>query len=742
MSDLTDYEKLFEDDVSRESDNRSAALEDIRFARLGEQWPEAVRLDRQREGRPCLTINRLPSFIRQVVNDSRMNKPQIKVKAVDSTADVETAEILSGLIRNIEYTSRADVAYDTAIDSSATCGMGFFRICTDYTSDDEFTQDIQIERITNPLSVVFDSYSDSIDGSDWKHAFLVDWITKDEYRQRFGGKFKDDDITSFSGSIADGMSHIEGDLVRIAEFWEVTENAGKLLLLSDGTVINEKDYLADHPEIGMPVKDIMESMGVTFVQERKVMSRAVKQRVLGSDVLDEQDWAGKYIPIIPVFGEEIFYQGRRVLKSLIRDAKDPQQMLNFWRTASTELVALAPKAPYLGPVGAFKTDSKKWASANNKSWPFIEFDGPAMPQRQAFAGPPAGALQEALNASDDIKSIMGIFDASIGARSNETSGRAIIARQREGDVSTFHFIDNLAKSISHAGRILVDLIPKIYDTARVIRTLGLDGGTESIKINQQTEHKGVQRIFDLKTGKYDVAVDTGPSFTTQREEAATQMMELVKAFPDAAPLIGDLLAKNLDWPDSEEIAKRLKIMLPPQLQEQEGADGPPIPPQVQQMIEQGKQQISQMEQAIQQLQSELQQAAQANQALEQQANNKTADAQAKQVDSEMKLQIEQMNANIKMRELEIKEQELAIKVKELELHMHQVMNPGNPAGNVADAAQGGPGGQGAQAAQSAQGGQSNDALAMALNGFAETLSIMREPKRVIRDADGRIEVIA
>ena len=598
MSDLEDYAKRFDDHVSRESENREAALEDIRFARLGEQWPERIKKDRQQEGRPCLTINRLPTFIRQVVNDGRMNKPQIKVKAVDDNGDEETAEVLSGLIRNIEYVSQASNAYDMALESAVTCGMGFFRICTDYTAEDEFTQDILIKRITNPLSVVFDSYSDSIDGSDWKESFLVDWITKDEYRSRFGGKKKDDDITSFSSSVVDGLHEAESDLVRIAEHWEIIETPNTLYLMSDGSVISKKELDKDHPDFpGLTIGELLAANGITVARDRKSIERKVKQRILGAEILSEEDWAGKHIPIIPVFGDEVFHQGKRTLKSLIRDAKDAQQMLNFWRTASTELVALAPKTPFIGQVGSFKTDAKKWATANVKSHPFIEYDGMQPPARQSFAGPPAGALQEALNASDDIKSILGLYDASMGARSNETSGKAIMARQREGDVSTFHFIDNLSKSISHAGRILVDLIPKIYDTPRIVRTLGLDGESKAVKVNEPTEHHGVQRIFDLKTGKYDVAVDTGPSFTTQREEAATQMMELLRAFPQAAPFIGDLLAKNLDWPGADEIADRLKAMLPPQIQKQEGQN---LPPEVTGQMQQMQQQMQKMNQIIQQ----------------------------------------------------------------------------------------------------------------------------------------------
>ena len=307
---------------------------------------------------------------------------------------------------------------------------------------------------------------------------------------------------------------------------------------------------------------------------RQAASHKVTQRIVsGAAVLETVDWAGRFIPIVPVYGEELMVDGRRRLRSLVRDAKDPQRMFNYWRTTSTELVALAPKAPFIGRKGAFDTDSDKWATANVKSHAYIEYDGPEPPMRQGFAGVPAGALQEAMNASDDMKAIMGLHDASLGARSNETSGRAIMARQREGDTSTFHYIDNLSRSIRHAGRILLDLIPKVYATARVVRVLGPDGAAQNIGVApggqspaQGAEQlKAIGRIHDLGAGRYDLTVRSGPSFTSRREEAANQMIELIRAYPGAAPVIGDLLARNLDWPGADEIAGRLAALLPPQV---------------------------------------------------------------------------------------------------------------------------------------------------------------------------------
>jgi hypothetical protein len=382
----------------------------------------------------------------------------------------------------------------------------------------------------------------------------------------------------------------------------------------------------------------------------------------GAQVLETNDWAGKYIPIIPVYGDEIDVEGKRYFRSLIRDAKDAQRMFNYWRTTSTELVALAPKAPFIGPKGAFVTDSAKWETANTKTWPYIEFDGPQAPQRQPFAGVPAGSLQEALNASDDMKAIMGMYDASLGARSNETSGKAIMARQREGDVATFHFIDNLARGIRHAGRVLIDLIPKIYDQPRVMRLMGEDGTPHVAQVN--APQPDGSRLLDLTLGKYDLTVNSGPSFTSRREEAATQMTELLRSFPQAAPFIGDILAKNLDWPGADEISKRLKAMLPPQIQAMEQGDQD-IPPEVQAMIAQGKQQIEQMQQQLQQgmqmfkqLQGELAQAKQAVQ-------DKQSELMLKREDSQLKHESEIIKAQAEVRIAEI-EAEAAKQVATIE----------------------------------------------------------------------------
>lgn len=628
------------------ADARAQWLDDMRFARLGEQWDKADRDKRKAEGRPCLTINRMPAFIRQVTNDARQNKPSIKCHPLDDEATEETAEILDGLIRGIEYNSNADVAYDTALDHAVTGGFGYWRVSTDYASDDTWNQDILIERIVNPLNVLGDPASTSADSSDWNVAFISEMISADEFESRYPNA----DKSTFDSKENDELWFAD-DKIRICEYWKREKVEKMLLKLSDGTVIRE--------EVLGTVQELLDAQGITVVDKRPTIGHKVTQYIVnGCEVLETNAWAGKYIPIVPVYGDELNIEGRRYFTSMIHSSIDSQKMFNYWRTASTELVALAPKAPFIGKTGAFDTDGEKWATANTVSHAYIEYDGDTPPERQGFTGPPAGAIQEALNAADDMKAIMGLHDASLGARSNETSGVAIRARQMEGDVSTFNFVDNLSRAIRHTGKIIIDLIPAVYSTARIVRVVHEDGASENVPINQpvpaqrpegpapkpqeqQEFEAGLLKVYDVTAGKYDITVTSGPSFTSKRDEAAQQMMEFIRILPQSAPLIGDMLAKNMDWPGADEIADRLKAMLPPQINGQN--------PEVQAMQQQLQQQDGQARQAIGQLQQQLTQAQQ--------------DQQAKQVEMQIKAQ-----------EMEMKSRELDLKAFEAETKRMEAMS--------------------------------------------------------------------
>jgi hypothetical protein len=548
-------------------ENQRRYEQDVKFARMGEQWDDNDAERRRQDGRPMLTVNRLPSFIRQVSNDARQNKPQIKVMPQDSSGDPNTAEVLNGLIKNIENISKADLAYDTAIDCAASGGMGYFRVDVDYSDADTFDMDIRINRILNPLTVYPDANSTAADSSDWNYCFITEMMPLDEFEVAYPDA---DPIDFNAGSYTDREAlWFEDKSVRLAEYWCRKQEEYDIHQLDTGDVVT--DEMLDE------MQDTLDAMGIQVVKTRKSTKSVVKRYVLnGQEILETDEWEGSFIPVIPVYGEEVYHEGERHFYSLIHFAKDAQRMYNYWRTTTTELVALAPKAPWIGPAGSFDTDLQNWQVANTETLPFLEYDGDVPPQRQPFAGPPAGALQEALNASDDMKSVMGLHDASMGAQSNEISGVAISKRVREGDTSTFHFIDNMSRAIRHAGIVILDLIPHIYSQDRVLRIIGQDEQPQTVRVNAPFQSKeemlpdhakdqmeAINSVYDLRVGKYDVVVKAGPSYTTQREEARNSMIALLQAFPQAAQVTGDLVVESMDWPNADAFAKRLKAILPP-----------------------------------------------------------------------------------------------------------------------------------------------------------------------------------
>lgn len=593
---LADELEAFEQAADAESENRNMALESIRFGRLGEQWPDKIRKQREEEGRPVLTINKMPAFIRQVVNDSRQNRPQIKVKPVDESADTATANVYEGLIRNIEHASKADIAYDTAVESAVSGGWGYIRVSVDYEYDDTFDKCLKIERVANPFSVYGDPFSTSADGSDWNRSWITELLTKENFRTKYKGAEEVNwDDSGYMGLEAPWR---EGDEILICEAWQRDETQREILLLSNGQVVGAKEYKSG--------ADVFAMIGLRPVNSRMARAYKITQRIMtGAEILEENEWQGQYIPIVPVYGEEINVEGKRHFRSLIHSAMDAQRMFNYWRTTSTELVALAPRVPFIGEEGAFDVDPN-WATANTTSHAYLMYaKGSQMPQRQPLdGGHAAGAMAEALAAGDDMKAIMGMYDASLGQRSNETSGKAIMARQREGDTSTFHFIDNLSRSIRHVGCVLVDMIPKVYSGERVIRIIGQDETESTAKIGKKPDlngplPEGAEKIYDLSVGRYDVTVDSGPSYTTQREESVAIMTEMIRAAPQTFPVIGDLMVKAMHLPQSEEIAERLKAMMPPQLN---GGPAPEIAQQIQDM----QAELAKLQQENQQLKTDQQ----------------------------------------------------------------------------------------------------------------------------------------
>lgn len=546
--------------------NRTEALEDFRF-RAGEQWPEAVKAAREADGKPCLTLNEIPQFVRQVTGDIRKNPPGARVRPVDDGADPAMAEVLTGLIRNIEAQSNAVSHYVQAADNQCIGGLGHFRVSTDYAAEDAWEQDISIKGIRNPMAVLWDPGAVEPTKADADYVFVTELVPRLAFEQRWPD-------ASLDGWDGDGMGNWkEGDFIRVAEYWRKKPITRKLYLLGSGETLDGT---------GMEdaqVNAIAFAAGGIVREKRAKGHKVVMDLLNGWDVLEPQTkWAGRYLPIIPVLGEEVHIGERTVRHGMVRFMRDPAWIKNVHRSALVEVVAMSPKAKWIGTERQFEGREDEWADANRSNVANLTYspDGAAPPpQRVAPDSPSAALLADLQMAAGDLERITGIHPAQLGMEGQEKSGRAIMARQRQGDTGTFVYRDNLATAVEHCARILVDLIPKIYDTQRIVRTLGEDGAEKMVQLNQQQPDG--KRLNDPSIGRYDVVASSGPSWSTKREEAAEAMMELI-AMPQVQAAGGDLLVKNLDFPGAEELSKRLRKMLPPGLAEPQPGDPPPQPP--------------------------------------------------------------------------------------------------------------------------------------------------------------------
>ena len=594
--------------ITFDSESRREALEDLRF-KAGQQWPADMARLRQVEERPCLTSNKLPAFVHQITNEQRQNKPSIKIHPVDSGADVDTAEIIQGMVRHIEYASNADVCYDTATDGAVTGGFGYWRLATQYCDEKSFDQDIVFKRIRNAFTVYCGPHQEP-DGSDMMWCVISAEVPRDEFKREYPNADACAQASWPTGTGDSSVSWLSTDSVRVAEYYRIETKSATLCQLTDGTTAYRDELPAEFPK-------------ERILRERKSEKRVVMWRKCTAvDVLAEEVIPGRYIPVFPVYGDEVDLDGHVVRSGVVRWARDPQRMYNYWITAATEEVALRQKNPYIMAEGQEEGHEDQWRQANRRAYPFITYkpttvDGVLVPppQRQPMADIPAGVLSMAMHANEDIKAVTGIHDASLGIRSNETSGKAIMARQREGDVSNFHYVDNLARAIRHCGRVIISWIPVVYDTQRVVRILGDDESLNFETINKREvrhevdEASGMVRAIenvlnDVTVGQYDVTVSTGPSYSTMRQEAADAMVQFGQAWPKLMDIAGDKVVTAMDWPGAEEIAERIKRTIPAEITQDDGDEEQPIPAHVQEQMNQAGQYIQALQQEIAQLREE------------------------------------------------------------------------------------------------------------------------------------------
>ena len=602
--------------VSALSESREDEIDDLRFYAGSPdnhwQWPADVLATRGAvqgqtiNARPCLTINKLPQHVRQVTNDQRQNRPGAKVIPVDDNADVEVADIFNGMIRHIEYISDADVAYDTACENQVSYGEGYIRLLTEYCEDSTFDQDIKIGRIRNSFSVYMDPTIQDPTGADAKWCFVTEDITKAEFERMYPDAAPITTLQSLGVGDQSISNWLNEDTIRIADYYYIDYDRTTLNLYPGNATAFE----------GTPEDKQLRAIYGKPKKSRESDRPKVKYcKINGYEILEEREWAGKWIPVIRIVGNEFEVDGRLYVSGLVRNAKDAQRMYNYWVSQEAEMLALAPKAPFIGYGGQFEGYEDKWKTANTQNWPYLEINpdvtdgqGAVLPLPQRAQPPMAssGLLQAKAGASEDIKSTTGQYNASLGMGSNERSGKAILARQREGDVGTYHYGDNLARGVRHVARQLVDLIPRIYDTQRIARIIGEDGETKMVKINPDqpqpvnkiVDQQGIviEKIYNPGVGKYDVVATTGPGYATKRQEALEAMAQLLQGNPQLWAVAGDLFVKNMDWPGAQEMSKRFAKTIDPKFLS-DGEDNPALQAAQQQIQAMGAE-MDQMHQMI------------------------------------------------------------------------------------------------------------------------------------------------
>jgi hypothetical protein len=611
---LSTMRKRHSHGISYFSTNRAYQLDDLRFyggnSDNGWQWPDDVKAFRgARQGgdggmslpaRPCLTINHLPQHVLMVANDIRQNMPGIEVVPESRDADEEVCEFYQDQIREIEYRSDSDIVYGTASQNQLVLGEGYWRVVTRYVDDMAFEQDIYLERIRNSFCVYMDPLAQDPCGSDANWCIITEDMPRDAYEAAYPNASK---ASSLQQSVNDpGLAQwvMKDGSVRVAEYFYVEEKTVTIQLFPGSVSL---------PSTSPQAKAFI-AQGVKPLNQRKTTQRVVRWvKTNGYEILEETEWLGKYIPVVRVVGNEIEYEGKVYYSGIVRNAKNAQMMYNYWASTEAEMLSMSPKAPFVGYSGQFEGFERKWNSANQVPWPYLEVNGNVvdqdgrplpLPQRVQPPMPQTGLIQAKIGAAEDIKAATGQYSAALGQTSNERTGKAILARERQADTGTYHYIDNLSKSVRHTGRILIDLIPKLYDTERVARLLTEDGKQYETDINpaqtvpmrkiEDDTGAVVRRIVNPGIGRYGLRVTAGKSYLSRRQDASDNMAMILQANPDLWPVAGDIMVKNMDWPGAKELSDRLQRMVPPELLQ---TDETPEMQRAQQQIEQLQQQLQQ-----------------------------------------------------------------------------------------------------------------------------------------------------
>ncbi len=570
---LLDMREQYQHDVDFDRINRFEAIDDLRFA-AGEQWDPVVL--QQRKSLPCLVINTIPQFTAQLVGDWRESRKAIKV-VPSNDEDTDLASVREDLVRNIEMQSRADRSYDQAFESMIQCGDAAFKVAVEYSRDDVFDQDIFIRPVEDAMAVVWDRFSIDPTGRDAKRVFVDDRISKKEFTRKWPDAAGGSDL--FENDKVDRVTMagwMDQESYRVTEYWRIIERQKMMALFESGQMYeidddNIDDLMATH---GPPVKT--RTVWCRYAQMHYCTGFAV--------LAGPYEYRLNRLPIIRMSGRIVNIAGRRVRYGLVRFMKDPARLKNFWRSIAAEQLGYAPKAQWLATQSAVEGRQEAFRKAHLTRDPLLIVNDEAIIgqniQRIEPPAPQQAIFAEVSMNTQDMKDVSGIQDASLGIKGNETSGKAILTRQHEGDIASQTYYDNADAALLEAGDVINQLIPQIYDGTRVVRLIGADEAIKFQRINDPMDPHAI----DLAAGKFDVALSTGTSYTTRRVEAAQAMMDAIQVWPQLMTVAGDLVAKAQDWPGADELAERLKKTIPPQLLDEEDGGPPPVPAvQVQQM---------------------------------------------------------------------------------------------------------------------------------------------------------------
>jgi Phage P22-like portal protein len=738
--------KRFEKAKAFYSPLRQLAIEDTKFV-MGDsdnnwQWPELAIASRI--NKPCLTINITAQHCNQIINNIRQNRPAAKILPRDGDADIKTAEILGGMLRAIQSYSNADTAHDIAAEHAVYGGEGFWRVLTEYESDESFNQTVIIKPLVNPQLVYIDHNAIEPDRSDAKWGFIFEDISHEQAKL----DYPDIDASSW-GSTSDASGWVGKDTIRLAEYFWCEDVKDTLLALDDGAIIAQSK-LHDGAKVEGEFVIAIDGSKHAIKNKREITTKKWWWcKLLGgqTEPIDKKEWVGSYLPIITVVGKEVNINGEIVRKGIVRDIKDSARMVNYSYSSAVESNALQNKAPYLASKEAIEGFENEWAAANVDAAAYLPYnaltetgDTIPMPERVAPASIATAQVQMLQMSTEQMRASSGQSNSNFGIKSEASSGIGIQRLKAQGEIATFHFPDNLARALKYEATVIVDLIKKIYDTKQIVMILGLDGKNKSAMLDpemqqahQETSHPEVESIFNPLVGRYDIAIDTGPSYQTQRQESAEALTQLAKGDPQLMQIAGDIIMRSYDFPLAEEMAKRLEKALPPNLKD-EPKGQPQVPPELQQHMQKQDEMIKQMGTALENAHTEVTK-------LEEEKEFKLLDLQIKAQDSDTK-RLQVVGAGLSTEQIQalVAESVQAALVNNPSQAIAEDMQEGEQD-EQEDSQEGGDDGQPQPPPQptasdhlAALAGMHGELL-QGIHGLTQQLS---KPKQVIRDENGKI----